>query len=505
MRFFSTKFSIIAAFLFGSFLIFPHIVFSQSEDYTDSVDCITSVTENYSAKAEECIVKTNEQYTDDMANPEYVQALTSCSQGRVYEEYQNNLSECYEDSSFGRIWDLPVLKNALSNQFLDIDKITNEESQKLGTCLEELDNKYDLSAAPNAEVQQAISDCYEASGASGIADVYSKAAIVVDCAQENVEINGITDITTLMRNPKEEDYQYIEQCVIKRTAPVIAGLAILNIPFAGGLNMTFLFGQFILAQPLMFLRRRKYKTWGTVFNSISKNPLDLSSVRLIDTDTDKIVKSTVTGKNGNYLFLTQIGKYRLEAHKQGFVFPSIFGKKDSGNYTGSPIAIKSENSVVDKQIPLDPESGAPNAAKFRLKKWHRRLGRAVGIVAPFLSALALFFVRTWWTWGLLVLHVVLLLIFLRLTKKDKNKKFGKIYSDKNKMIGGAVVSLIKKPYDKRIAYTVTDIFGRYFLPVAAGEFTITVEKKGFSKKSIDVNFTSEQEKSGIINIDVLLK
>jgi len=68
-----------------------------------------------------------------------------------------------------------------------------------------------------------------------------------------------------------------------------------------------------------------------------------------------------------------------------------------------------------------------------------------------------------------------------------------------------VVSLFKKPYEKRIAYTVTDMFGRYFLPVAVGDFTLVVEKDGLEKKSINKKFTEEDEKSGIVNIDVFLK
>jgi len=493
------------AVLFGSFFVSFGVVHAQNDGQQASADCIKRVTEEYSASSQECIAGVNDKYADDTSNPEYIVLLADCSQGRLYQEYQKELSACYEEQSLNKVWELPVLKDTLSAQYSDLSNITNEQSKEVGECIERLNNTYNLSGAISAEVQNEISNCFGSVGLESLANTYGKTAVVIDCAKESLEVNNVADIATLITNPTEKDYSYVEQCVIKKTAPVIAGLAVLNIPFASGIHTTILFGQFVLAQPLLLLRRRKYKTWGTVFNSITKNPLDLSSVRLIDSNTKKVIKSAVTGKNGNYLFLTPPGVYELEASKQSFSFPSVFGKDNPENYLGGSVDVKNKEVVIDKQVPLDPDEGKPSVGRFKLKKWQRRIGRTVGYIAPFLSALALLFVRSWWVWVLVAVHVVLLIIFLRLTRKDKRKKFGKIYTKDNKAISGAVVSLFKKPYEKRIAYTVTDMFGRYFLPVAVGDFTLVVEKDGLEKKSINKKFTEEDEKSGIVNIDVFLK
>ena len=486
-------------YLLGLFLLIliAHPVHATNEGAV--AVCLEQTTSAYTEQVEKCIADLGSDEALLLDSDAYSAAIADCNSADGYNTYLNELSACYDDADFGPMWDTDVLKESLSNVYNDAANISADQGLELAECLEKIDETFDLSGVPDARAQQAISDCYAAIGFNSAADVYEKTAIVVDCAEESLDVNGFADITELMANPSKEDEAYISQCVIERTAPVIAGLAILNIPFIGGFQGTILFGQFVLTQPLMLLRRRKYKTWGRVFDAFTNEPIDLASIRLSDAKTDRVVRSAVTNKRGEYLLLVNPGQYVIEAIKNGYRFPSVLA--DGGK---KQVDVKTEHDVVDRQLPLDPAGETTNIFRYRTKKLLKRIGWVIGLVAPFLSAAALLFVRAGWVWWLFALHILLLLVFLRVAPKQKTKKFGKVTAG-SKGLSGAVVSVYKKPYDKRIAYTVSDMFGRYVLPVAVGSFTLTFEKKGFTTRQLDVNVTESQLRDTTLHIDIELK
>jgi len=69
---------------------------------------------------------------------------------------------------------------------------------------------------------------------------------------------------------------------------------------------------------------------------------------------------------------------------------------------------------------------------------------------------------------------------------------------------GVTVSLFEKRRNRLIEYYVTDVFGRYFLPIAVGEYSVVFEKKGFERKQIDLNISSKEKEAKILKIDVML-
>ena len=99
--------------------------------------------------------------------------------------------------------------------------------------------------------------------------------------------------------------------------------------------------------------------WGTVYDSITKQPLDPAYVTLIDQNGKKIA-SAITDLDGRYGFLTETGTYRIEANKTHYIFPS---KKLAGRtqdelyanlYFGELFDVRSRNEAVIRNIPLDP-------------------------------------------------------------------------------------------------------------------------------------------------------
>jgi hypothetical protein len=69
--------------------------------------------------------------------------------------------------------------------------------------------------------------------------------------------------------------------------------------------------------------RKKRRPWGTVYDSVTKRPLDPAYVTLIDTETGKSVASAITDLDGRYGFLVAPGKYRITTQKTNYEFPSV--------------------------------------------------------------------------------------------------------------------------------------------------------------------------------------
>lgn len=111
----------------------------------------------------------------------------------------------------------------------------------------------------------------------------------------------------------------------------------------------------LLSQPFYFIGRSKREGWGTVYNAGTKTPVDLASVRLIDTNSGRPVATKVTDRNGRYAFTPRRGTYRLEVAKKGYDFPSpsMMGMDDDGSfgkiYQGTLLRIEADGEPLDRK------------------------------------------------------------------------------------------------------------------------------------------------------------
>ncbi len=107
--------------------------------------------------------------------------------------------------------------------------------------------------------------------------------------------------------------------------------------------------------------RRKNKPWGTVYDSVTKRPIDPAYVRVLEANTNKEVNVAITDIDGRYGFLLSPGKYLIKTGKTNYVFPStkLMGRNHdelyANLYFGEVINV-TEQEVVNKNIPLDPVS-----------------------------------------------------------------------------------------------------------------------------------------------------
>lgn len=452
---------------------------------------------------QECVAALYRDYaTGDMTNEEYQRRAELCQQS-----FYNDFSKT-ADSSFDSVWKLPILKAALQDRYQDfVRPLTAGQSRQLYSCLINLNNTADLDKI-SAETQRQIANCFSEIGYTQVADLYKKIGIVVDCGRTRFSFQTKEDLKRVLSDQTREDEAYIEKCIIKRTSPILGGLAVLNIPLAAGWQNVFLFGQLLITQPVLLLRRRKYKTQGKVFDAVTTRPVDLGLVRLVNHETNKVIRSLVTNHVGAYLFLPTPGTYRVEVEKLDYVFPSKMiarAARERYHYFGEPIQVDKKEEVIDKYIPIDPQVGSVSVFLFFWRKWKYRLALAVGLLAPLISITYFFLAPKLWVGVLMVVHVILLALFFRLGLKKKLRKFGVVSGKNSKALSLVVVSLFRKQDNKLLNYYVTDLFGRYFFPAVVGDFVLTFEKKGYEKKTVSLIVNEKQRFDGVIKANVVLE
>jgi len=430
----------------------------------------------------------------------------TCKEADLKEEYIKAQGMCYDNYSFDNVWDIPELKDLLKKQALDSYAITPEQSKELAICVQDLvdNNELDVNSSDS---YKNLAKCYKQVGIlENTSQTLEGTAVVLDCASETLDLSGDQSLLNLAATATGRQRQYLEQCVIKKLNPVIAGVAVLNVPFASGFGNFFLYFQFLFTQPLLLVTKRKKKSWGKVFNSMNQNPIDLATVRLLNKNDKKVSKTIVTGRNGEYLFLPKPGNYILDVRKYGYIFPSENADLEMENeYQGGDIMVDSADDVVNRYVPVDPEEKTVSKFKFNLRKWKKRLALLLGFCAPLFALVVVILIPKWWTLSLLLIHIILLFLFIRLSFAKKEPQYGRVSGSKNSALMGVTVSLFEKRRNRLIDYYVTDVFGRYFLPIAIGEYSVVFEKSGYERKQIDLNISSKEKDAKILKIDVALE
>ena len=247
--------------------------------------------------------------------------------------------------------------------------------------------------------------------------------------------------------------------------------------------------------PWLFFIIGKRKQFGIVYNAVTKQPLDLVTVRLYRVSDGRLINSMVTNAKGEYFFeVDRNDIYRIEVVKYGFIFPSEYLQKveDDGAfdrlYYGGSIEVKNdEERRLIYNIPMDPlENGALHEPwKIRIK---RGLQFVLWMLTPIGVTLAVFAVALspgWLTWGLLALQVAVLLFNWRLTRGRVVRGDGVVRDAHGRPVAQVTVRLFETTFNKLVQTTVTDTEGRYVFFLGPNTYTITAEKEGFATTKIE--------------------
>lgn len=269
-------------------------------------------------------------------------------------------------------------------------------------------------------------------------------------------------------------------------------------------------GGFFL-QPWRLLTRRRRKQWGTVYDSLTKRPIDLATVRLIDAKTKKIVRSEVTDSQGRYNFIIERpGTYRIEIQRKGYAFPSnlLKGKREDAAfldlYHGENVAVT--GAVFAMNIPLDAHERSEEAGSRAIRQHYIRLVSSGVSNGGLILSFASFGITPRPFIGvILLLNIASYFFFRRLATQTKRpKSWGAVYDATLKQpIHLAVIRLFDDEYHKLLETSVTDRYGRYSFLVGKNVFDVTAQKSGYEPaKSKPIDHTKAES---IIAVDIPLK
>ena len=252
-----------------------------------------------------------------------------------------------------------------------------------------------------------------------------------------------------------------------------------TIPFREG-NLLFSF--------FSFYRTRKY--WGTVYDSVTKQPLDPAYVTLYD-EAGQAIDTSITDIDGRYSFTVSPGKYFLSAQKTDYQFPSqkLEGKKYDEIYThlyyGGEVAVEAEDGIISRNIPMDPLRFNWNEyakQKTRVthfyKPWHRTLNVIAKILFffGFIFAVWVFAVSpSIFSFIILALYVITAL--LKILGILRTVPRGYVKDKEGFALSFGIIRVYSETLKREVKHVIVGAQGHYLLLVPNGHYHMTVEQK----------------------------
>ena len=259
--------------------------------------------------------------------------------------------------------------------------------------------------------------------------------------------------------------------------------------------------------------KKRNRPWGTVYDSVTKQPLDPAYVVLQDLQGNE-VNTAITDLDGRYGFLLFPGKYTIVANKTNYIFPSkkLVGKLQDelyGDlYFGEELDVSTEGAIITKNIPLDPEHFDWNeftkgnqklmlfySRRDRIMKKISSISFAVGFVVAIVALLA---APHPYNMGIFGLYCVILLVRIFGVKQ---KAHGSVVEKETGLpLSFAIVRVFSIDLNRELFSRVTDKFGRYYCLVPQGKYTISIEKKNPDESYTSVYTSPEIDASkGVIS------
>lgn len=318
-------------------------------------------------------------------------------------------------------------------------------------------------------------------------------------AMEGVELavqKTVDAVQIVIDNPE------VERINETFVAPAVVGVGVANVAAGAQLPQVFVYLRYLFTQPFLLLRRKKYKTWGTVYNAFTKQPVDLATVRLVHAEKGQVVRSQVTDTQGRYYMFGDPGEYLLQVDKNGFsgVSNIVQHVQEDGSYLrvyhGDPVQVTDDRTEINYSIPLEPIGEDKPASKIIRTRVLQVIQHAISLTGVVMTGfsfiispeikIALFF----------FIHLLFYAISYKLTHTTLPESYGTVrFKDNKKGLHNVVVRVFDSAYNKLVTTTLTDRKGRYAALVGPSVYYVAYEKPGFEvKKSDTINFSSQKTK-----------
>ena len=263
--------------------------------------------------------------------------------------------------------------------------------------------------------------------------------------------------------------------------------------------------------------RRRHKPWGTVYDAVTKQPIDPAYVTVEKlAEPDKEVASAITDIDGRYGFFLPAGAYKIKAGKTHYQFPS---QKLAGHsadelygdlYFGEAINTDGQE-VLNKNIPLDPigfdwNEFTKNKSTYFKVYSDKEIKRArifniiygLGFISAFISM-----VVSPGVINLLAVFVYLALFVFSFVWQRWHKPVTVKWQKSGEPIPFAIIRFFLTDLSQEVKHIVTDNLGRFYTLLRPGKYYFTVEEK-MSDGSYRKVYQSDslELKKGVLNKDV---
>jgi len=262
-------------------------------------------------------------------------------------------------------------------------------------------------------------------------------------------------------------------------------------------------------QPILFFFRTKRKGFGQVYESLSKRPVDLAVVRVIDADRKRIVMSRVTDSSGRFLAILQPGRYQFLVSKPGHDFPSrlLAGDEyDAGIgriYTGG-ILEHDSRGPLEVNLPIDSPEDNVSVEQALRRQFRRSLHAVLAYSGVILGAVSTIVAWNWQSWLMLAGHVLLFLIFSRLSYKPYGRPWGKVADQiTDEPLPRSVVRILDSKFNRVLETVVTDRRGQYGFIVGKNTYRLFADRA--SHEPYRSSAFRVAQRSGIVRQNVTMQ
>lgn len=267
---------------------------------------------------------------------------------------------------------------------------------------------------------------------------------------------------------------------------------VISVAFANPISMSELYFLPLRLWNLLLLAlglKKRNRPWGTVYDSVTKQPLDPAYVILQDLQGNEVATS-ITDLDGRYGFLVPEGSYRMIANKTNYLFPS---KKLSGRtqdelyqdlYFSDIIEVK-EGEVITKNIPMDSIKFDWNEfakkdqklMKFFSKKelWLARISDILFTLGFLVSLISVIVSPVIYNIMIFSLYIILF-IFRKLVLKPRAIGYIRHKLNQNPL-SFAIMRVFFAGSEQEVIHKISDMSGRYYCLIPNGNYFVKIENK----------------------------
>ncbi len=226
---------------------------------------------------------------------------------------------------------------------------------------------------------------------------------------------------------------------------------------------------------------------GIIYDKKTTKAIPLATVRVFKSGSTQLLAQKVSDLEGRYGFILSEGRYRLSVVQDGYLeFIQEFD-------------ISNDVALFAKDIPLERNKSIKIGARLRLilksiRDFLLKYSIWLSVVGWLFAAIAFYLRRSALDLGLLIFYSVIILLFIIIKIRNRNKKWGLVKNSRN---GLAVSGAFVRIFDSKRALRdtqITDQDGRYAFFVDPGEYTLSVNAYNYK-------FPSDKQMSEVKNVE----